>query len=92
MPDPKLMSYLEEMKTQFWHERRHLHQDEIKLQWAAGTAPYTSIFFDTEAQTLPSGLTSTQTQPTVRQSTSKSWADAATKRRGSVRPYPHLPP
>lgn len=91
MSDPGLMSYLKEMKTQFWHELRHLQQDEIKLQWIARTAPYISIHLDIEAQTLPLGLTSTQRQPIARQFSFKSGAEAATKR-GSVRTYLHLPP
>ncbi|KAF6220124.1 hypothetical protein HO133_003255 [Letharia lupina] len=83
MSDPELMSYLEGMKKKFWNERRHLQQDEIKLQWAARAAPYTSILLDTQAPIQPLELTSTQGHQMARQSTSKSWSEAASRRRAS---------
>ena len=85
MSDPGLMSYLEGMKKKFWDERRHLQPDEIKRQWAARAAPYTEILLDTEAQTLPLEITSTQGQQMARHSTSKSCMEAVARRRGSVR-------
>ncbi|CAD6581080.1 MAG: hypothetical protein ASARMPRED_000416 [Alectoria sarmentosa] len=81
MSDPKLVSYLEGMKKRFWHECRHLQQDEIKLQWAARTAPYTSVLLDTEAPTQALELTSTPGQEMARQSTSKSLAETSAARR-----------
>lgn len=92
MSDPELMSYLEGMKKKFWNERRHLQQDEIKLQWAARAAPYTSILLDTQAPIQPLELTSTQGHQMARQSTSKSWSEAASRRRASVRTHLHLAP
>lgn len=91
MSESKLISYFEGMKKRFWHERRHLHHDEIKLQWAAKAAPYTSILLDTEAPTLPFELTSTQGTQMACQPSSKSWAEAPVRRRGSVRTYLDLP-
>lgn len=90
MSDPKLTSYLEEMKREFWHERRHLRQDEIKLQWAASAAPYASILLDTEAPLQPLELTPAQGQQMARQSTSNSWTEAA-ERRPSVCTRQDLP-
>lgn len=88
MSDPKLMSYLEGMKKRFWHERRHLQQDEIKLQWAARTAPYTSVLLDTGAPTQALELSPTPGQEMARQSTSKSLAETtAARRRASVRTH-----
>lgn len=81
MSDSTLMSYLEGMKKTFWHERHHLQQDEIKLQWAARAAPFTSVLLDTEAPTQPLELTSTSGQEMARQSTSRSWAGMTAARR-----------
>lgn len=86
MSDPKLMAYLEGMKKKFWHERRHLQPDDIKLQWATKAAPYTTILLDDEAPTQPLELTPTQGQQMARQSTSKS-AEATPKTRTSVRAH-----
>ena len=92
MSNPKLISYLEGMKKTFWHERRHLQQEEIKLQWAAKAAPLASILFNTEAPTQPMDITSTQGQQMARQSTSKSWTEAASARgRAPVRTQIYLP-
>lgn len=93
MSDPRLISYLEGMKKRFWHERRHLQQDEIKLQWAARAAPYTSVLLDTEAPTQTLQLTSTSGQQMARQSTSKSWAGmTVARRRASVRTHLYVYP
>ena len=90
MSDPKLMSYLEEMKKSFWQKHHHLQEDEIKSQWAATAAPYSCIL-NTEAPTQPLGLTSTQGQQMARHSSSKSWTEAAARRCASVRSHLHLP-
>ena len=93
MSDPRLMSYLEGMKKRFWHERRHLEQDEIKLQWTARAAPYTNVLLDTEAPTQTVELTSTSGHQMARQSTSQSWAGiTAARRRASVRTHLSVSP
>ena len=90
MSDARLLSDLKGMRQRFWHERRGLQEDEIRLQWAAEAAQYTNILLGTEAQTLPLELTSNQGQQMARQSTSMSWAEAAARKHGSVRTYLHL--
>ena len=80
MSNPNLISYLEAMKKKFWHERRHLQQDEINLQWAAKAAPLASILFNTDAPTQPLDISSTQGQRMARQSTSRSWTEAVSSR------------
>ena len=92
MSDANLISYVEEMKKRFWHERQNLQHDEIKLQWAAKAASLTSIFLDTENQTLLPEPTSNQGTQMARQSTSMSWAEASPRRRGSVRTQFNLLP
>ena len=91
MLDPRLMSYVGAMKKQFWHERQHLQPDEVKRQWAASAAPLTSFLLDPESHAPPLEPTSVQAPRVARQSSSMSWADAAMRRRGSVRTLLHLP-
>ncbi len=90
MSDPILLSVLEGMKEEFFHNHRQCPQDEIKRRWAVYAAPSARILLDTEAQTPPLGLTSAQGQQMARQSTTNSCAEAAPRRRGSVRYLPRL--
>ena len=76
MAETNARSILEGIKNKFWHERRHLQQDEIRLQWAAEAATYASILFDTDDKTV---LPETTRIPTPRP-----WAEASARRRGSV--------
>ena len=92
MSDPKLMTYLEKMKTQFWHEHQHLQQDDIMLEWKAKTASYANLLLGTEAPTTQSlELPSAQGHQMARQSSSKSWAETPLRRRASVRTQLRLP-
>lgn len=92
MSNPNLISYLEEMKQKFWHERRHLQQDVINLQWAAKAAPLASILFNTEAPTQPLDVALVQEQQMSRQSTSKSWTEAVSAREHAPVRTPLYPP
>ena len=76
MSDSRLKPLSQGMKETFWQERRHLQQDEIKLQWAANVAPLIGIPRQPEAPVQSLEPISIQGQQMARQSTSKPWAKA----------------
>ena len=73
MSDSRHISLLGGMKKTFWQKRRHLQEDEIKLQWAAEVGRHISILRELGASAQSLEPIPTVRQQMARQSSSESW-------------------